>query len=140
MRLFKEMLGRGLAADTIIFNMMLDGCVKHSSWGLADELLADMKTYSVEPSNFTLSIMVKMWGKRHLLEEAFEAVHRTLREGRVRLDAQVGTCLVGACLHNGAVDRALEAFEEVKTWPHYDGPDAGTYGCLISGLANVGRL
>jgi len=140
MRLFKEMLGRGLAADTIIFNMMLDGCVKNSNWGLADQLLADMTMYSVEPSNFTLSIMVKMWGKRRCLEEAFEAVRRSLSGGRMRLDAQVGTCLVGACLHNGAVDRALEAFDEVKTWPQCAGPDAGTYGALISGLANAGRL
>merc|ERR1719433_2109 len=77
---FREMLDRGLPADTVIFNTLLNGCVRHSHFELADKLLADMPRYDVESSNFTLSIIVKMWGKRGDLQKAFEAVRTNLKK------------------------------------------------------------
>ena len=59
--LFHQMMDGGLKADTIIFNTLLDGCVKTGKWALGDELLAEMERLGVQQSNFTLSIMVKMW-------------------------------------------------------------------------------
>merc|ERR1711920_797863 len=100
-----------------IFNTLVDGCVRHSRFELADEILASMSDYNVQPTNFTLSIIIKMWGKRHRLDNAFEAVHACLREKRHQLDAHVGTCLVSACMHNRDADRALVAFDEMKKWP-----------------------
>jgi len=141
LRVFREMLDRGLAADAVIFNTMLDGCVRHGHYELADRLLDDMGKYQVEPSNFTLSIVVKMWGKRKHLNNAFEAVRDALRKPRGgRVDPLVGACLVGACLHNRNPDRALEALDEIKAWSNFDGPCINTYGALICGLARHGRL
>ncbi|CAK0825258.1 unnamed protein product [Prorocentrum cordatum] len=106
---FNEMLQRGIRADTVIFNTMLDGCVRHGHFQLADKLLEDMQSYSLDESNFTLSIVVKMWGKRRDLDRAFAAVRAALRGDRGRrVDPLVGACLVGACLHNHNPDRALE--------------------------------
>lgn len=140
LRMFQEMLDRGLAADTVIFNTLLDGCVRHSHFELADRLLADMGKYHVHPSNFTVSIVVKMWGKRRDLDKAFEAVRSSLREpNKLNVDPLVGACLVGACIHNRSIDRALEAFEEIKGWGRSDCPDVNTYGSLICGLARHGR-
>jgi pentatricopeptide repeat protein len=140
LRLFQVMLDRGLTADTVIFNTMLDGCVRHSRFELADQLVSNMNKFSVEPSNFTLSIMVKMWGKRRRLDDAFAAIRQSLSERRFRLDSQVGTCLISACLHNRAADRAVEALAEMKTWSNFDGPDSGTYNALVSGLTRCGRI
>jgi pentatricopeptide repeat protein len=143
LRLFQTVLSRGLAADTVIFNTLLDGCVRHSRFELADQLLADMHNFAVEPSNFTISIIVKMWGKRRRLDDAFAAIRKSIMPGerRMRLDSQVGTCLISACFHNRAPDRALEAFAEMKTWPrsHFEGPDGGTYNALVAGLLRCGR-
>lgn len=134
----QEMLRRGIAADTVIYNTLLDGCVRHSKFDLADQLLADMNKCNVERTNFTISIVVKMWGKRRRLDEAFQVVRDSQQDRGMRLDAQVGTCLISACLLNRAIDRALQAFEDLKRWP--DGtPDAGTYGALIAGLVRHGR-
>jgi len=139
LRVFQEMLNRGLKADTVIYNTLLDGCVRHSHFELADRLLADMSKYSVEPSNFTISIVVKMWGKRKDLDKAFEVVRASLREPLgFRVDPLVGACLVGACLHNRSIDRALEALKEIKGWNRPDCPDMNTYGSLICGLARHG--
>lgn len=136
---FQKMLARGLLADTVIFNTMLDGCVRHSHFELADQLLTEMAKYGLQPSNVTLTIVVKMWGKRHDLEAAFRCVRKAFKEGKPQVDTQVCTCLVSACVYNRDMDRALEAFMEIKTWLPSGGADTGTYGTLISGLARHGR-
>lgn len=136
---FNEMLARGLRADAVVFNTLLDGCVRHSDFKLADKLLANMQKYEVTPSNFTLSIIVKMWGKRQQLDRAFEAVRSLPREHGLAADAQVGACLVSACVHCGDPDRALAALGELRAWPAFGGPDAATYGLLISCLTRHRR-
>merc|ERR1719507_2227009 len=137
-KIFRSMLGRGVSADTVIFNTLLDGCVRHSQFKLADQLLGEIAEYGVNPSKFTLSIIVKMWGKRKQLDKAFEAVYSSMKGGHLCIDTQVGTCLVSACIHNGAADRAVEVLAEMKTWRGCDGPDESTYSMLISGLVRHG--
>jgi pentatricopeptide repeat protein len=138
-RTFHEMLSRGLAADAVIFNTLLDGCVRHSRFELADGLLEEMPNYEVEPSNFTLSIVVKMWGKRRHLDKAFEAVREAAgpHSGGKRVDALVGACLVSACIHNGALERALDALAEIKANPKMEGPCISTYSTLVTGFARA---
>merc|ERR1719473_607688 len=134
---FQDMQRRGLIADAIIFNTMLDGCVRTSRFALADRLLGDMRTHGVVPTKFTLSIIVKMWGKRHRLVEAFKAVETMPREHGFQLDSQIGTCLISACLYNNAPERAIDALGAMKTWPN-SMPDANTYRTIISGLKQRG--
>jgi len=136
--LFNAMSHRGLEADVVMFNTLLDGCVRHSHFKLADELLAHMAKLAVQPSNVTLSIIVKMWGKRQQLDKAFDVVYSSLKDGSRRLDSHVGTCLMSACLHNNAPDRALELLAEMKGWRGCDGPDAGTFSTLVIGLSRRG--
>mmetsp|Transcript_1802 Transcript_1802/g.4390 ORF Transcript_1802/g.4390 Transcript_1802/m.4390 type:complete len:1064 (-) Transcript_1802:12-3203(-) len=137
-QVFSSMSGRGLQPDVVMFNTLLDGCVRHSHFKLADELLALMTKLAVQPSNFTLSIVVKMWGKRRQLGKAIDVVYASMQDASCRLDAHVCTCLMSACLHNNAPDRALDLLAEMKGWRGCEGPDAGTYSALISGLARRG--
>jgi len=132
---FKEMLSRGVQADTVVFNTLLDGCVRHSDFVRADRLLRQMSDIGVEHSNYTLSIICKMWGKRGQLDQAFQVV----RSSSCTKDAPVGSCLVIACLHNRAPDLALKAFREMKAWPSVTSPDARIYSTLIAGLSRLGR-
>jgi len=140
--LFHKMMDLGFEADAVIFNTLLDGCVQKTNWSLGDELLAEMQRLEVQPTNFTLSIMVKMWSKRGELQKAFECVYSALKDplGYKRVDTQVGACIVGACIHNRNPQKALEVFEDMKTWKHFDGPDTNTYSALISGLPRYGLL
>merc|ERR1719323_1247357 len=61
---FHGMQKNGMAGDSIIYNTVLDGCTRHSRMDLADQLLEDMEKYNITPSNFTLGILVKMYGRR----------------------------------------------------------------------------
>jgi pentatricopeptide repeat protein len=137
LEMFQDMERRGLSADAVVFNTMLDGCVRTSRFALADRLIVDMRTTGVVPTKFTLSITVKMWGKRHRLVEAFKAVETMPTEYGFQLDTQIGTCLISACLYNNAPEKALQALETMKTWPH-GAPDANTYRILTSGLQQRG--
>jgi len=141
LNVFHQMVGCGFNADAVIFNTLLDGCVQHGNFELADQLLLEMEKASVSPSNYTLSIMVKMWSKRGELDKAFEVVRAALNDpAGPHVDAQVGACIVGACIHNREPQRALDIFKEMKTWHNFDGPDANTYSALISGLPRHGYL
>merc|ERR1719512_710448 len=140
--LFPQMLELGFQADAVIFNTLLHGCVDKANWSLGDELIHEMARLGVQPTNYTLSILVKMWSKRGELDKAFEAVYTSLRDPATawRVDAQVGACIVGACIHNRSPDRALSVFEEMKSWKNFDGPDANTYSALLSGLPRFGYV
>jgi pentatricopeptide repeat protein len=135
--IFQEMRDRGLKADVVIFNTLLDGCIRHSDFQLADRLLEGMDSYEVKPSNFTLSIIIRMWGKRRQFDRAFEAV--SFWGSGLRLDAQIGSSLISACLHADSLDRTVQVFEEMKTWKNFNGPDANTYGMLIAALIRSRR-
>lgn len=135
--MFEKMLNRGLAADAVIFNTLLDGCVRHSCFDLADNLLANMGAYKVQTTNYTISIIIKMWGKRRRLDLAFDTVNTNLKEGRI-LDPQVGTCLLSACFHNQSPAKAMQAFREMKQWKGFEGPDENAHSTLIQGLVRAG--
>lgn len=135
---FRSMQKNDMAGDSIIYNTVLDGCTRHGRMDLADQLLADMERYSVTPSNFTLGILVKMYGRRRQLDKAFEAVDDLPRRFGFTANAQVSTCLMCACLNNNAVDKAFEVFEDLKR--SGKGADAKAYGALISGCVRHGEL
>jgi pentatricopeptide repeat protein len=137
---FETMLSKGLKADTVIYNTLLDGSVRSSRFELCDQLLRDMTGYGVKPSNFTLSIVIKMWGKRRRLQAAFDAVRIHMKECHHRLDASICNAILSACFHNNKPQRALEAMAEMKTWSNCDGPDGTTYNSLVGGLLRAGWL
>ncbi|CAE7500652.1 unnamed protein product [Symbiodinium pilosum] len=134
---FEQMVASGVLPDTVMYNTLLDGSVRACRFSLCDQLLKEMEQSGAEPSNFTLSIVVKMWGKRKKLDKAFEAVRSHAKAQALQLDSKLCTCLISACFHNGAPKRALEALEEMKSWPNCDGPDAGTYEQLIEQLVKA---
>jgi len=134
LKAFEDMVSKGLKPDTVVFNTLLDGAVRCSQFSMCDQILADMSNSCVEASCFTLSIIVKMWGKRRKLDRAFAAVRDAVKTGHSQLDSKVCTCLISACFHNQQPKRALEALEEMKSWQRCDGPDNGTYEQLLDGL------
>jgi len=134
LKVFEDMVSKGLKPDTVVFNTLLDGAVRCSQFSVCDQILTEMSNSGVEASCFTLSIVVKMWGKRRKLDRAFDAVREAVKTGRSHLDSKLCTCLISACFHNQQPKRALEALEEMKSWSRCDGPDNGTYEQLLDGL------
>jgi len=127
----------GLVTDAIIYNTVLDGCLRHNRPDLADLLVADMEKHSITPSNFTLGILVKMYGRRHQLDKAFEITESVATRHGLETNVQVKMSLIAACINNRAIDRALKVFEELKA---QNGTDYKAYGVMIAGCVRYRRL
>jgi len=143
---FRKAVAGGLRRDSVIYNTLLSGCLQHRQWRVADMLLEEMQQQAVERTSVTNSVVVRMWSQRGDLEKAIAAVYGALetqgvpsqggrRPRAAPVDAYVGCCLVGACMHHREPKRALEIFRDMRTWPHFDGPDLRTYNAMICGLA-----
>lgn len=95
------------APDEILYNSILDGCSKQHRVDDALRLLEEMRSTGVVPSNYTLSILVKLLGNARRLNQAFNLVEELSQKHGFRPNVQVYTCLVQACLLNRRLERAL---------------------------------
>ena len=68
-----------IVKDSIVYNTLLDGWVRHANYALADRLVEEMGR-DIPPSNFTLGILMKMYGKHWLVQDR-------PRDGHVARDA-----------------------------------------------------
>lgn len=136
--IFRTMQKDGMAVDSVIYNTIIDGCVRQHRMDLADRALDEMNRNNIAPSNFTLGILVKMYGRRQQLEKAFKVIEEMPKRHGLRLNLQVRTCLMFACLNNHDLDRALQVFGEMKFAE--GGVDSNTFGSLISACLRHQRL
>jgi len=138
-QMFRRTQKAGMAKDCIVYNTILDGCTRHNRADLADLVLKDFEAFEIVPSNFTLGILVKMWGRRRKLDKAFEVINTLPAKYHLEPNIQVQTCLVSACICNNSVDRGLEVFEGMKALGE-GYVDAKAYGVLLFGLMRAGKL
>merc|ERR1719375_696476 len=127
------------APDEILYNSLLDGCAKQHRVEEAVRLLDDMKQSGVAPSNFTLSILVKLMGRARRLNEAFALIEELCALHGFKPNIQVYTCLIQACIHNRQVDKALQLHDTMIEESGCQ-PDQKLYtvlarGCLQGGLS-----
>ncbi|GBE59871.1 pentatricopeptide repeat domain-containing protein [Babesia ovata] len=131
-QLLSIMYERGIKPDGILYNSLLEGCVKSGRLWLCEKLWEQMRLHGIAPSNFTLTILIKMYGRSGQLDKVFDLVGRLPVEYGFTINAHVYTCLMSACITNGRYSTALDIYRCVK-----DGsikPDAKTYETLIQGV------
>lgn len=113
--MFQEMLGENLAPDLVIYNTLLDGCVKTRQNYVCDDLLSDMlRKWRINPNSYTLSILIKRFGRQGDLMKAFELVEELPRKYGFRANAHVWTCLISACVAHGRLETAECVFASMS--------------------------
>jgi len=138
LQLFGLMQRRGISPDAIVFNSILDGCAHKQMRTLTEQVLKDMETAGIAPSNFTLSILVKLYGRCSDLDTAFHVVETYPTKYKFKLNAQVYTCLMSACIANGTLARALTVYNSMieAGCP----TDSKMYQTLLNGCLRNGDL
>jgi len=127
-----------LAPDEVMFNSLLDGCARQHRLDDALQLLDKMKHAQVAPSNYTLSIMVKLLGRARRLNQAFTMVKSVCEEHGFRANVQVYTCLIQACFHNRHPAKALALHDQiVEEGCHLD---QKAYVSLARGCVQAGAV
>merc|ERR1719327_640819 len=99
--------------DEITYNSFLDGCAKQHRVDEALAALDEMQAAGVRPSNFTLSILVKLLGRVRRLNLAFTLLEDLSAKHNFKPNVQVYTCLMQACIQNRKLDRALELHDQM---------------------------
>mmetsp|Transcript_123608 Transcript_123608/g.227782 ORF Transcript_123608/g.227782 Transcript_123608/m.227782 type:complete len:1019 (+) Transcript_123608:145-3201(+) len=138
LEVLRNMQQQRMTNDSVVYNTLLDGCVRHNRMEMADTLLKDMEDFHIIPSNFTLGILVKMYGRRHQLDKAFEAVRELPRKYGFKANAQAKTCLMTACLNGADIDAAFKVFNELRS--SEQSADWKTYNAMIFGCCRHGYV
>merc|ERR1719182_918117 len=125
--------------DEILYNSLLDGCAKQHRVDDALKLLEDMHQHNVRPSNFTLSILVKLLGRSRRLNQAFSMVEETCKRFDLQANIHVYTCLLYACFQNRQMPRALQLHDSMITEAGVE-PDERTYAVLARGCLGAGSI
>merc|ERR1719454_2867080 len=125
-----------LKPDEIVYNSLLDGCAQNN---LVDEglrLLDEMQKTGVQPSNFTLSILVKLMNRSRRLEQAFSLVDEITKKYSFRSNVHVYTNLTQACVANQQLSRGMGILEQMIR----EGivPESRTYSILVRASMSKG--
>jgi pentatricopeptide repeat protein len=132
LEILKDMQSDGkFTPDEVLFNSLLDGCAKEHRPNEALKLLDDMRSTGVTPSNYTLSMVVKLMGRCRRLNQAFTIIEDVSREYGLKVNIQVYTCLIQACFNNRQPAKAVALHEQIMK----EGltPDEMTYTALVQG-------
>jgi len=126
------------APDEVMYNSLLAGCAKEHRPDEALQLLNDMKKHSVAPSNYTLSMIVKLMGRCRRINQAFTMLEDISKEYGLQINIQVYTCLIQGCFNAGQATKALALHEKILK----EGliPDSMTYTVLVRGCVQGGLL
>merc|ERR1719299_239586 len=139
-QVLKDMVRSGVhEPDEILYNSLLDGCAKQHRVDDALKLVEDMHKHNVRPSNFTLSILVKLLGRSRRLNQAFSMVEETCKRFDLQANIHVYTCLIFACFQNRQMPRALQLHDSMITEAGVE-PDERTYAVLARGCLGAGSL
>jgi len=139
LKIVEDMQSDGnLVPDEVMYNSLLDGCAKEHRSNDAIKLLDDMRKNRVAPSNYTLSMIVKLMGRCRRLNQAFSIIEDLSREYGLKVNIQVYTCLIQACFNNRQASKAVALHDQILK----EGllPDEMTYSALVKGCVHAGLV
>lgn len=135
---FMLMKRKEIVPDAIVFNSLLDGCAKSDMLALCEELIQDMIRLGITVSNYSLSIMIKLYGRRHNVEEAMQLFEEMPKKHGFRPNTAAYTCLMATCIGNNRLDLAMDLQQRMvkeNVWA-----DRRTYSTLLRGAVRSGNI
>jgi len=137
-KLVKEMREEaGLVPDEIMYNSLLDGCAQSSLVEEGLGVLKEMEEAGVKPSNFTLSVLVKLMSRARRVDSAFELVKELSGKYNLSPNSHVYANLVQACCFSKQLQRGLKTLEEMMERKVQ--PDKRTYSMLFRTAVQQGQ-
>jgi len=116
--------------DEHTYNTLLNGCACQGLYERGIRLLEEMQLAGVTPSNFTLSVLVKLCGRARRPNEAFDLCQQLSQKYGLKLNVHVYNNLVNVCITQGFnMTRALDVFERMLGDNVY--PDTRTYALIL---------
>ena len=102
--------------DEIIFNCLIDVCLKLNLMDKAEKVFREMKEIGVAPSKITYAIMIKGYGQVYNLEKAF-GVFDEMKLANIPANEIIYGCLLNSCVRCANIERVTEVYNEMR---HHD--------------------
>jgi pentatricopeptide repeat protein len=125
-----------LVPDEIMYNSLLDGCARSILYESGIAVVEDMQKAGVRPSNYTVSILVKLASRAAKLDKAFELAESISKKYKFRLNGHVYTNLLQGCVCHQDHKRGLGVLEQMLK--DRVRPEARTYVLMIRGCMAAG--
>jgi len=125
-----------LQPDEIMYNSLLDGCAQNNLVNEGLRLLDEMQAEHVYPSNFTLSILVKLMNRARRLDQAFALVEDISKKYNFRPNVYVYSNLVQGCVSNQQLPRGVSVLEQMVN--EGISPDGRIYAILLRASMSKG--
>jgi pentatricopeptide repeat protein len=119
----------GLKPDEIMYNSLLDGCAQHCLAVEGLRLLDEMQEAGVQPSNFTLSVLVKLMNRSRKVDKAFDLVDEISTKYNFKPNVHVYTNLIQACISGRQLSRAMDTLSVMVKAQVL--PESRTYSLLV---------
>lgn len=126
-----------LRPDEIMYNTLLDGCARQGLYERGMGVFQGMMRSDITPTNFTLSVLVKLASRSKKLDKAFELCQEISSKYRFRLNVHVYDNLMNACITNKDVNRALGVLETMLS--ERVRPDTRGYTLMLRAFIGVGQ-
>mmetsp|Transcript_13933 Transcript_13933/g.32684 ORF Transcript_13933/g.32684 Transcript_13933/m.32684 type:complete len:1078 (-) Transcript_13933:138-3371(-) len=127
----------GGKADEVVYNTLLDGCLQAGLPTEGERLILEMQKEGLQPSAYTLTVIVKLLGQARRLERAFELVETAPAKFRVRPNSHVYNALLQACISARDPLRAATAYEHAAR--ERQQLDSRTCQSLVRSLLSAGH-
>lgn len=102
-----------LKADEIVYNTLLDGCAQSGVAAEGERLFKQMQREGITPSNYTVTVLVKLMGQSRRLDRAFEIIEEVSQKYHLKPNNHVYNALIMACLNFRDTSQAVWAFEQM---------------------------
>jgi pentatricopeptide repeat domain-containing protein 1 len=123
--------------DEIIFNCLIDVCLKLNLIDKAEKVFREMKEIGVIPSKITYAIMIKGYGQVYNLEKAFQ-VFEEMKLSNIPANEIIYGCLLNACVRCASIEKVTEVYNEMRK--HELDMNIVLYTTLIKAYTKVRNL
>jgi pentatricopeptide repeat protein len=132
--IFEDMLQYGCKVDDVVFTHLIEGCCHVSNPALAEKLFQDMLAAYISPTIYTMTALVKVYGKCGHSEQAMELVRTMEKVYGVKPTVVISTCLISGLLRQKKLQEAYACFQQMKE----DGcePDQQCVQTIVQGLTD----
>jgi len=121
-----------------LFDAIINGCMWGNAPVVLEQVLADMESDNVHPSNATVAALVRHYGRGGDIDRAQAVFSEMPQRYGLQLDGRAYGALVSVCLTNDRLDLALDAAKKMSSAGFV--PSARTYESLISSCLKSGDL
>jgi leucine-rich PPR motif-containing protein len=132
--ILEDMLQCGTKVDDVVFTHLIEGCCHINNVELAEKLFRDMRTSNVRPTIYTLTALIKVYGKCGQSQKAKDMVETMEEKFGVRPTVVVYTCLISGLIRQRKCRAAYGVYQRMAaTFP----PDAHGCATMAAGLLEV---